>query len=188
MRPLLALAVLLAGCPDQPAPQDPSNQDLPINPSPSSSPTPPPPVTPAPNVGGDATPLPPAAVMAADPLIAAMAQSEAPGAQPDGWTIGGSFEEGQSLSQPVNIQAGRCYTVIGASLGGVGELDLQLVAEAQGMPPMVIAQDASSGPTAVLGGKASGCWKNPMPIALPAKLVVRVTRGRGMAVARAFSR
>ena len=135
--------------------------------------------------GGQATPMAPAAAMAADAILTGLAQQESAG-QPEGTAFAGQFAEGQTLEQPVNLQPGKCYTVLGASLGGVQELDIMIQGQLAPLPPTTLAQDQSTGPTATLGGKAAGCWKNPSPIAIPAKIVLRVTKGSGMAAAKVY--
>jgi hypothetical protein len=128
----------------------------------------------------------PAAAAAAAAILMPLGAAEAPGAQPDGAAFGGQFQEGQTLEQPINIAAGKCYTVVAASMG-VQHLDVQLVAQpAPQFPPTVIAQSQGGGPTAVLGGKSGGCFKNPLPIGGPAKVVLRATRGAGMAAAQVY--
>ena len=93
------------------------------------------------------------------------------------------------LEQPINIQPGKCYTIIAAGMG-VQQVEVQLVAQPAPMfPPTVIATSApGGGPTAVLGGKATGCWKNPLPIGGPAKVVLKAARGAGMAAAQVYSK
>jgi hypothetical protein len=144
--------------------------------------------TPAPTAtatSNNATPLPAGAALVA-PLLQAMGASEAPGMKADGAVFAGQFQEGQTLEQPFNIQAGKCYTVIGASTGGITELDVQLVAQAAPLPPVVLAQDSTTGPSATLGGKKDGCWKNPTPLAGPGKVILKATKGSGMAAAEVF--
>jgi hypothetical protein len=128
----------------------------------------------------------PAAVAAAAPILQGLAASEAPGKHPEGGVFGGQFEEGQVLEQPLNVQPGKCYTILGVSMGDISQLDLQLVMEMPPLPPMVAAQSSGQGPTATLGGKASGCWKNPTPLASPAKVILKATRGAGMAAAQVY--
>lgn len=136
--------------------------------------------------GGQATPMAPAA-MGADLILTGLAQQEAPGAQPDGSAFGGQFQEGQVLEQPINLQPGKCYTIIGASLGPIQELDIMIQASMPPMPPSTVAQDQGSGPNATLGGKSGGgCWKYPFPIAAPAKVVLRATKGSGIAGAKIY--
>ena len=137
--------------------------------------------------GGQAQPLPAGAAAAAGPIVMALGASEAPGAQPDGGVFAANFQEGQTLEQPINVQAGKCYTVIAAGMG-VQQLDIQLVAQPAPMfPATVLAQSqGGGGPTAVLGGKAAGCFKNPLPFGGPAKIILKATRGAGMAAAQVY--
>ncbi|AUX22189.1 hypothetical protein SOCEGT47_026900 [Sorangium cellulosum] len=133
---------------------------------------------------GQATAIAPAAAAAATPVLTAMAASEVQGMQPEGSAFAGQFQDGQTLEQPFNIQAGKCYSVIGVGLG-VQELDLQIVAQpAPMLPPVVLAQDSTTGPNATLGGKGQ-CFKNPLPVGGPAKAIMRV-RGSGVAVAQIY--
>ena len=135
---------------------------------------------------GPATPIAPATAAAVTPLLIPLGAQEAPGAQADGSLFAGQFLEGQTLEQPINIQAGKCYTVIAVGYG-IQQVDVQLVAQLPPMPATILAQSTSNGPTAVLGGKSTGCFKNPLPIGAPAKVVVRATRGQGMIGAQVFS-
>ena len=136
--------------------------------------------------GSSATPMAPAAAAGADVILGGLATQEAPGAQPDGTAFAGQFTEGQTLEQPINLQAGKCYTIVAASLGGVQELDVMIQGQLAPLPPTTLAQDNTTGPNATLGGKAAGCWKNPSPLPIPAKIVLRVTKGSGMAAAKVY--
>ena len=132
-----------------------------------------------------ATPLPPLAGAAVTPVLAGMASTEAPGMKPDGSPFAGQFKEGDTLEQAINIQAGKCYTIVGASIAGIVELDIQLVAQTAPLPPVVLAQDSTTGPTATLGGKAQ-CFRNPLPIGGPGKVILKATKGAGLAAAQVF--
>jgi hypothetical protein len=117
-----------------------------------------------------------------------LGQTEAPGASPEGGPFAGQFQEGQLLKLPINIQPGKCYTVVAAGIGIQG-LEVQLVAQpAPMLPAAVLAQSSGPGPTAVLGGKAVGCWKNPLPIGGPGTVVIRATRGSGLAAGQLYSK
>lgn len=118
---------------------------------------------------------------------AAAAQHVPAGAQPVGSIVAGNFQEGQCLELPIQVEAGKCYTVVGASLGEVGDLDLELIPNigVPGVPTAPMAQDQTDGPQAVLGGKPN-CWTAMLPG--PMKLVVRVARGQGMAAAQIYAR
>ncbi len=147
------------------------------------------PTQPAPQTGGgSATPIAPAAAAAATPVLQAMAANEVKGMQPDGGAFAGQFQPGQTLEQPFNIQPGKCYSVIGVGVG-ITQLDIQIQAQAAfpGMPPVTLAQSNGSGPNATLGG-GGNCFKNPLPVGGPAKVVVKATAGQGIAVAQIFSK
>lgn len=193
--PLVTLVVLASACgsstpkattPDANNPCPPGQYCPP--PASSLAATPPAPTTaPAPSASGSAaTPLPLGAA-AVTPLLQGMGASEAPNMKPDGSAFAGQFQEGQTLEQPFNIQPGKCYTVVGASVG-ITELDIQIVAQAAPLPPVVLAQDDTTGPSATLGGKKSGCWKNATPLAAPGKVILKATKGSGMAAAQVFSK
>jgi hypothetical protein len=132
-----------------------------------------------------ATALPPLAAAAVTPVLAGLAATDAPGMKADSSPFAGQFKEGDTLEQPVNIQAGKCYTVVGASVGGIIELDIQLVAQTAPLPPVVLAQDSTTGPTATLGGKGQ-CFRNPLPIGGPGKVILKATKGAGLAAAQVF--
>ena len=69
-----------------------------------------------------------------------------------------------------------------SSLGGITELDIQLVTNQPPLPPMVLAQDQTSGANATLGGRAAGCFKNPLPVGGPAKVILKATSGGGVSL------
>ena len=117
------------------------------------------------------------------PVIAQVAASEAPGMQADGQSFAGNFQDGQTLQQPVTIQAGKCYTIVAASTG-MQQLDVQLVAQQAPMPAMVLAQGQGS-PTATVGGKANGCFRSMSPMNMPGFVVLKA-HGAGMAGAQVF--
>ncbi|HHH11422.1 MAG TPA: hypothetical protein ENK23_05040 [Sorangium sp.] len=105
---------------------------------------------------------------------------------PDGSAFAGQFQQGQTLEQPFQLQAGRCYTAVGVGVG-ITELDIQIVSNQPPIPPQVLAQDNTQGPQAVLGG-GGNCFRNPLPVGGAAKLVVRATGGSGTALVQLYSR
>ena len=131
---------------------------------------------------GSATPLPMAAMLT--PGLQAIAASDAQGMAADGQSFAGQFQEGQTLEQPLNIQAGKCYTIVAIG-AGIQQLDIQLVAQQAPLPAMVLAQSNTTGAQASLGGKGQ-CFRNPLPIGGPGKVVIKATRGAGMAAAQVF--
>ncbi len=157
-------------------------------PPPTASTTAPPPVPPP--SGPSATPLDATSAAAATQLLAPLAAQHAPpGAKPLGPAIGGQFTQGQQLEAQIQMQPGRCYTVVGVGLPPVQELDIQLVATVPvpGLTSPVIASDQTHGPNAVLGDKPN-CFKWAAPFAAPVKVVVRVSAGQGVAAAQVFEK
>ena len=158
-------------------------QPAPVQPAP----TQPAPTQPASGGGGQATPIAPAMAAAATPIMQGMAAQEVPGMQPDGGAFAGQFSQGQVLEQPFNIQPGKCYSVVAVGIG-ITELDVMIqVQPVPQFPAQTLAQDNTSGAQAILGGKGS-CFKNPLPIGGPAKLVMKATGGSGMAIGQLYSK
>ena len=119
------------------------------------------------------------------PALTLLAQNEVQGSQPEGGAFAGNFQEGQTLEQPITLNPGKCYTVVGAST--LQQLDLQIVVHQPPFPPAAVSQSNTQGPQAVLGGKGA-CWKNLSPIPIPGKVIVKATRGAGMAAAQVYSK
>lgn len=153
-------------------------------PAPTAAPTGAPPATGT----GPATPIAPMAAAVVQPILVGMGQQEAQGGQPDGSPFAGQFAAGQTLEQNINIKGNGCYTVVAASVG-IQQLDIQLVIQPTPlMQPIMVAQSSGSGPNATLGGKATGCWRNPTPLAGQGKVILRATSGQGLAAAQVFSK
>jgi len=127
-----------------------------------------------PNVAGAAT-LP----------LMAFANQAAPGMQREGNVAAGNFSEGSVLEEAVNLQPGKCYTVLAVG-AGPSEVDISLVATTPvpGMNP-VLAQDSGTGQQASLGGNGN-CYKWPWPMAGQAKYIVKATRGSGIIAAQLY--
>jgi hypothetical protein len=136
-----------------------------------------------------ATPLDPSMAAAVQPVLTQLASTKAPaGAKPIGSLMAANFQAGQQLEAQVQMEPGKCYTVVGAALPPVTELDLKLVAVTPlaGMAP-VLAVDNTTGAQAVLGEKPN-CFKWAWPIPAPVKVVVTVTGGQGLAAAQLFGK
>lgn len=149
------------------------------------------PPAPGPGVPGNAptgpaaTPIDPAFAGAATFPLQAFAQTEAPGMQRDGALSAANFQEGQILEQPLTLQPGKCYAVLAVGIG-IQEVDITLASNLNipGLTP-VLARDAGSGSQASLGGKGN-CYRVPVPVAVPAKYIVRASKGSGLAAAAVF--
>ena len=113
------------------------------------------------------------------------AQQQAPGMQREGNVAAANFQEGQTMEEAVNLQPGKCYTVLAVG-AGVGEVDisLQLTTPMPGMNP-ALAQDSGSGQQAALGG-GGNCYKWPWPMAGQAKYVIKATRGSGLVAGQLY--
>jgi hypothetical protein len=137
--------------------------------------------------GPTATPLDPAAATAATQLISPLAQQSAPGAKPVGSAIAGQFQQGQTLEGQVQMQANKCYTVIGVGLPPVQNLDIQLApfVPIAGIPAAVVAQDQTVGPQAIIGEK-QGCYRSMFP--MPMKVIVTVSQGSGVAAVQVYEK
>lgn len=134
----------------------------------------------------------PVAVAMAGPLagivIQGAAGNDARGMQPEGSAFAGNFQQGQTLEQSLQLEPGKCYTVVAAGGPGINELDVQIMVQpAPILPPQPVAQDNQTGPNATLGG-GGNCWRNASPIGLPAKVVVTARSGGGMAVAQIYKK
>lgn len=134
--------------------------------------------------------LDPAAAAAITPALLELGKTEVQaGAKPVGQALVGNFGQGQSLEIPIQLQPNKCYSVVAMGLPPVTEvaLELQLTTVIPGMAP-VLAVDQDTGPTAVLGRKAT-CYKWMFGvIPAPAKVVVKVTGGSGLVAAQAYEK
>jgi hypothetical protein len=137
--------------------------------------------------GPTATPLDPAMASAATQGLSVLAQQSAPGAKPVGSAIAGQFQQGQSLEGQVQMQANKCYTIIGVGLPQVQNLDIQLApfVPLAGLPAAVVAQDQTVGPQAIIGEKAT-CYKSMLP--MPMKVIVTVSQGSGIAAVQVYEK
>jgi hypothetical protein len=141
--------------------------------------------------GPTATPLDPTAAQAATQLIAPLGTQHAPaGAKPVGAAIAGNFQQGQSLESQIQMNPGKCYTVVGVALPPATELDIALVPvlPIPGLPSPTLAADVNSkGTTSVVGAKPD-CVKWAWPMSGMVKVVMTVSQGSGVAAAQVFEK
>ncbi len=148
-----------------------------------------PPTTGAPAASGTAQPLDAAAASVVAPVMNGLAKSETvAGAKPVGAPLVGNFQTGQTLTGQVQLQPNKCYTVVATALPPVTELNIQLLA-ATVIPNLnpVLAIDSDTGPSAVLGRKPN-CYKWAFPLPAPAKVVIQVAAGSGLAAAQIYEK
>lgn len=172
--------------PGQPAPGQPPPQQPAPQPAPSAAPTVP--GFPAPAAGAPCQPLDPSAGAAIQPILNQLATTEAPGAKPVGAASVAMCQQGQQFEAAVQLQPGKCYTVIAVGLPPVAEMNIQLIATTPipGMTP-VLAEDQTAGPQGVLG-KAPNCFKWPLPLPGGAKAVATAASGQGMAAFQVYEK
>lgn len=135
--------------------------------------------------GGSATAVAPAMVGAATPALTLLAGQEVQGMQPDGQAFAAQFQAGQTFEYPFNMQGGKCYSVIAVGLPGVTQVDLQIVVQQPPLPAVVLAQSNTAGANATLGGKGQ-CFRNSLPLGGPAKVIMKVSGGQGIAVGQLY--
>lgn len=137
--------------------------------------------------GPNATPLDPNAAAAATALITPLAQQHmVAGSKAVGSAIAGQFQQGQSLQQQIQMQPGKCYTIVAAGVPQVAEVNIQLTPALPGIN-LTAAADSDTGPTAVIGKKPN-CFKWALPAPGPMNLIVSVTSGSGIAAAQVFEK
>ncbi len=136
--------------------------------------------------GPTATPIDPSVAQAVTSAIAPLAAAAAaPGAKAVGAAIAGNFTQGQSLEQTVQMNPGKCYTIVGVGAPTVQNLDIQLVPSIG--PGLVMAADSTVGSNAILGQQPN-CFKWALPMGGTMKVVITVSQGQGMAAAQVFEK
>lgn len=151
---------------------------------------PPPPPVPTGTTGPSATPLDAQSAAVAGQALDVLAKQNAPGAKAVGGSmLAGNFQQGQILETTFTAQPGRCYTIVGAGLPNVQNLDLQLVAQSPlpGFGSPVLATDQTAAPNAVVAPHPN-CWKWAAPMAAPLKVVMIVSAGSGIAAAQVYEK
>src|SRR5262249_33887199 len=126
---------------------------------------------------------------ATDPIeagIKATAAKHAKGMQPDGPIARGDLKEGDHLTFLTNLQAGKCYAIVGfAPKGTVHDLDLRLLA-----PPfynMLSGEDTTDDNTPVVGKDPSSmCPIVPVPLAY--KVDIHAQKGAGKVGVQLYSK
>jgi hypothetical protein len=126
---------------------------------------------------------------AAGKILDTLAKSSTPGMTKEGSPAAGTCQDGQTLEIPVTIQPGKCYTFIA---GGVGpqQLDISIVAQSllPGLPGLLMGSQTGTGGKVVYGAGAN-CYKLALVfIPVPAKMVVKASKGLGVVVAQVYSK
>lgn len=116
--------------------------------------------------------------------IKAAAMKYAPGMSPEGQVAKGNVQAGGHVQFIVNMDASKCYTIVGFGVG-VTDLDLNLLA-----PPLYnisAGQDGMAGPTAVIGASPKPLCP-AIPMAVPYKVDIYAKAGAGPVGAQVYSK
>lgn len=117
----------------------------------------------------------------ADPIslgIQHNASQNAPGMQPEGQMVRLTLQQGQTSEGQFQLQPGKCYTIVGASMPGVIETAVKITMPAP-LTTQVLGQNASGpNPMPVVWG-GGNCYRTPSPIAMPVRLEVTMVSGAG---------
>ncbi len=136
--------------------------------------------------GGTATAVDPNVAQIAQGPLALLARTEAPSASAAGAPMVGSFQEGQTLEQAITISPGKCYSFVAAG-AGPQELEISLVAATPvpGLAP-IMGSAKGTGLRTVLGAKDACVKLAIIPVDVPARFIVKATKGGGVVAAQAF--
>lgn len=149
------------------------------------------PTTAAPaGVTGTAQVIDPAMAAAATGVLGSLAATNAPGASAEGPVMAGNFLTGQNLEHTFNMQPGKCYTVIGSSIG-ITQFDAT-AAMVTPLPGLNAQFGAATGKPGVAGsqvilGAKDKCLKLALsPIAVPVKVTITAIKGAGLGAAQIY--
>lgn len=187
-------AAVTAGCggeaefAEQPVPD--------AGPAPAPTPTPTPPPQDAGPPPATTGPCDPVQMTAFTTMFQGRAPSEAPNMTAEGAMVCGVVQEGQSVETPMfMLDPGHCYTVLGQGMPNVTEVDMKLLIDTQGLPPMLqafagkpmLAVDTQAGVMSSIGAEKN-CYKWPWPVSAVVKLEVTATQGAGPIAAQVYKR
>lgn len=143
-------------------------------------------------VTGTAQVIDPNMAAVATSALAGLASTNAPGAVADGPIMAGNFQTGQTLEQTISMQPGKCYTVVGASVG-IQQLDAT-AAMVTPLPGLNAQFGNATGKAGVAGsqvimGAKDKCLKLALsPIAIPVKVTITASKGAGLGAAQIYSK
>lgn len=141
-------------------------------------------------VTGTAQIIDPGMAAVASAPLAGLAGTNAPGAVAEGPIMAGNFATGQNLQYTFNMQPGKCYTVVGTSVG-ITQLDAS-AAMVTPLPGLNAQFGAATGKAGVAGsqvilGAKEKCLKLALsPIAIPVKVTVTASKGAGLGAAQIY--
>jgi len=106
------------------------------------------------------------------------ASQNAQGMAPEGQAVRLSLQQGQTAEAQIQLQGGRCYTLIGGSTPGVLETQI-IVTMPSPLQNQVLGQNAAGmNPMPVVWG-GGNCYRSPSPIPMPVRVEVTMKTGTG---------
>ncbi len=113
---------------------------------------------------------------------------------PDGAFGCAVLQTGETVTVPITLQPGRCYSFLANSFPPVTEVDVFIKLDLgpsappllAGMSSLVLAQDNTVGPVSAVGA-GHNCFKNPMPIPVAAVAEVTAVSGNGPVAIQSYS-
>jgi len=141
-------------------------------------------------VTGTAQIIDPSMAAVATTALAGLASTNAPGAAAEGAVMAANFQTGQTLETTFNMQPGKCYTVVGTSVG-ITQLDAT-AAMVTPLPGLNAQFGTATGKAGVAGsqvilGPKEKCLKLALsPIAIPVKVTLTATKGAGLGAAQVY--
>jgi hypothetical protein len=142
------------------------------------------------------TPCDPVQTLAMTTAIQGRASADAPGMKADGAAFCAIVPEGQTYAGPVFLlQGGQCYTIVGQSLPGVTQLDMQLEVDmsaggaavaALGIKP-ILAVSNEAGPQAAIAPK-NACFHWALPMPVPVRVMLKPRNGSGPVAAQVYAK
>lgn len=118
-----------------------------------------------------------------------------PGMKAESAFVCQTVAEAGTISVPVTLQPGKCYTFLAHSFPNITDIDVFLRPNLGPTPPpllagfatMVLAQDSEQGPIASIGG-GKNCFKNPFPIPGAGVVDVIAKQGGGPLAVQVYSK
>jgi hypothetical protein len=106
------------------------------------------------------------------------ASQNAPGMAADGSMVKLTLQQGQTSEGQFQLQPGKCYTLVGASMPGVIEVAVKVTMPAPLSQQVLGQNDAGPNPMPVVWG-GGNCYRSPSPLAMPVRLEVTMKQGAG---------
>jgi hypothetical protein len=107
------------------------------------------------------------------------AQANAPGMRADGSAVRLQLSQGQTSEGQIQLQAGKCYTLIAASNPGVLEVSIKVTMPSPMQAQVLGESEAGMNPMPTVW--KGNCYKSPLPMgAMPARVEVTMKSGSGM--------